>query len=149
MAVLLIHIDSTTADNNSFEQWRDGGESTTEQRAAERVAETLANYEAPPLDEAIDDKLDKFAEDVKLRLQEKGIEIESIESSAGFQLRGLVAYQEFPIDQHIDITKHNVEQSYQRDESNEHCGNIQRQLKAIGSPLCCRIENVCTRIDLR
>lgn len=52
--------DSTTADNNSFEQWRDGGESTTEQRAAERVAETLASYEAPPLDEAIDEALLDF-----------------------------------------------------------------------------------------
>ncbi len=49
--------DSTTADNNSFEQWRDAGESTTEQRAAERVAETLANYQAPPLDESIDEAL--------------------------------------------------------------------------------------------
>ena len=49
--------DSTTADNNSFEQWRDAGESNTEQRAAERVIETLANYAAPPLDEAIDEAL--------------------------------------------------------------------------------------------
>ena len=49
--------DSTTADNNSFEQWRDAGASSTEQRAAQRVAETLANYEAPPLDEATDEAL--------------------------------------------------------------------------------------------
>jgi trimethylamine--corrinoid protein Co-methyltransferase len=49
--------DSTTADNNSFEQWRDAGESRTEERAAERVAETLASYEPPPLDESIDEAL--------------------------------------------------------------------------------------------
>ncbi len=49
--------DSVTADNNSFEQWRDAGESSTEQRAAKRVAETLASYQAPPLDEAIDEAL--------------------------------------------------------------------------------------------
>ncbi len=46
--------DATTADNNSFEQWRDAGESRTEDRAAERVAETLASYVLPPLDESID-----------------------------------------------------------------------------------------------
>jgi trimethylamine--corrinoid protein Co-methyltransferase len=49
--------DSPTADNNSFEQWRDAGESRTEERAAVRVAETLANYVAPPLDEATDEAL--------------------------------------------------------------------------------------------
>ncbi|MDJ0769109.1 MAG: trimethylamine methyltransferase family protein [Ilumatobacter sp.] len=49
--------DSPTADNNSFEQWRDDGESRTEDRAAQRVAETLAAYEPPPLDESIDDAL--------------------------------------------------------------------------------------------
>ncbi len=46
--------DSPTADNNSFEQWRDNGESRTEERAAEQVAKTLAEYEPPPLDEAVD-----------------------------------------------------------------------------------------------
>ena len=37
--------DSPTADNNSFEQWRDAGESRTEERAAAIVAKTLAEYE--------------------------------------------------------------------------------------------------------
>ena len=46
--------DSTTADNNSFEQWRDAGENRTEERAAARVAEVLAEYEPPPIDESID-----------------------------------------------------------------------------------------------
>ena len=49
--------DSPTADNNSFEQWRDAGESRTEERAARRVAEMLANYVPPPLDEAVDEAL--------------------------------------------------------------------------------------------
>lgn len=46
--------DSPTADNNSFEQWRDAGESRTEERAAALVGSMLAGYEPPPLDEAVD-----------------------------------------------------------------------------------------------
>ncbi|MEJ7800909.1 MAG: trimethylamine methyltransferase family protein [Ilumatobacter sp.] len=49
--------DAPTADNTSFEQWRDAGESSTEQRAAEQVKQTLAAYQAPPLDAAIDEAL--------------------------------------------------------------------------------------------
>jgi trimethylamine---corrinoid protein Co-methyltransferase len=49
--------DSTTADNNSFEQWRDAGESRTEERAARRVADALADYEPPTLDESVDEAL--------------------------------------------------------------------------------------------
>ena len=52
--------DSPTADNNSFEQWRDAGETRTEERAAAIVAKTLAEYEPPPLDEAIDEALRDF-----------------------------------------------------------------------------------------
>jgi trimethylamine---corrinoid protein Co-methyltransferase len=52
--------DSRTADNNSFEQWRDAGESRTEERAAALVAATLAEYELPPLDESIDEALVDF-----------------------------------------------------------------------------------------
>jgi len=57
--------DSPTADNNSFEQWRDAGESRTEQRAAQIVATTLAEYEQPPLDESIDEALRDFIERTK------------------------------------------------------------------------------------
>ena len=49
--------DSPTADNNSFEQWRDAGESRTDERAAAIVARQLAEYEAPHLDEATDEAL--------------------------------------------------------------------------------------------
>jgi trimethylamine--corrinoid protein Co-methyltransferase len=52
--------DSPTADNSSFEQWRDAGESRTEERAAALVAKTLAEYEPPPIDEAIDAGLTDF-----------------------------------------------------------------------------------------
>ena len=52
--------DSSTADNNSFEQWRDAGESRTEERAAKIVEQTLAEYEAPHLDEATDAALLDF-----------------------------------------------------------------------------------------
>ena len=45
------------SDNNSFEQWRDAGESTSEQRAAVLIRETLANYELPPMDDATDQAL--------------------------------------------------------------------------------------------
>ncbi len=49
--------DAPTADNTSFEQWRDAGESRTDERAAEQVRAILDAYEAPPLDEAIDEAL--------------------------------------------------------------------------------------------
>ena len=48
------------SDNTSFEQWRDAGSTTSEDRAAARVRQTLANYEAPPIDDAIDEQLRDF-----------------------------------------------------------------------------------------
>jgi trimethylamine--corrinoid protein Co-methyltransferase len=52
--------DSALADNNSFEQWRDAGESRVEERAAARVAGMLAEYEAPLIDDATDEALKEF-----------------------------------------------------------------------------------------
>jgi trimethylamine--corrinoid protein Co-methyltransferase len=49
--------DSWTADNASFEQWRDAGERRVEERAADKVAELLAAYEPPPIDDAVDEAL--------------------------------------------------------------------------------------------
>ncbi len=57
--------DASTADNTSYEQWRDAGELNTEQRAADRVRETLANYEAPPHDSAIDEALQAYIDKQK------------------------------------------------------------------------------------
>jgi trimethylamine--corrinoid protein Co-methyltransferase len=48
------------SDNDSFEQWRDKGSHTSEERAAALVAETLARFEAPPIDDAVDAELREF-----------------------------------------------------------------------------------------
>ena len=48
------------ADNSSFEQWRDAGERRVEERAADKVAELLAAYERPPIDDAVDEALREF-----------------------------------------------------------------------------------------
>ena len=52
--------DPALSDNNSFEQWRDAGSADTEQRAAKMCRETLAHYEAPPIDDAVDAALLDF-----------------------------------------------------------------------------------------
>ncbi|HET9600287.1 MAG TPA: trimethylamine methyltransferase family protein [Acidimicrobiales bacterium] len=52
--------DSWVADNSSFEQWRDAGERRVEDRAAERVVAMLADYEAPPIEPAVDEALLDF-----------------------------------------------------------------------------------------
>jgi trimethylamine--corrinoid protein Co-methyltransferase len=62
--------DSPTADNNSYEQWRDAGESRTEERAAALVASILAEYEAPPLDESVDGALREFIERTKASMDD-------------------------------------------------------------------------------
>ncbi|MBI4883128.1 MAG: trimethylamine methyltransferase family protein [Actinobacteria bacterium] len=48
------------SDSNSFEQWRDAGETTSEQRASVLVRDALANYELPPIDDAVDEALLDF-----------------------------------------------------------------------------------------
>ncbi|BCG83289.1 trimethylamine methyltransferase family protein [Mesorhizobium sp. 113-3-3] len=52
--------ESEVADNNSFEQWRDAGEKDSLVRANARWKKLLAEYEAPPLDSAIDNALADF-----------------------------------------------------------------------------------------
>jgi len=51
---------STIADNNSFEQWLDEGSLTSAQRANLQWKKMLTEYEAPPLDAAIDAELVDF-----------------------------------------------------------------------------------------
>ena len=51
---------STIADNNSFEQWQAEGALDTAQRANAIWKKMLADYEAPPLDPAIDEALQEF-----------------------------------------------------------------------------------------
>lgn len=52
--------DSDTADNNSFEQWRDAGERDATQRANSRYKKMLASYEKPPMDSAVEEELLAF-----------------------------------------------------------------------------------------
>ncbi len=51
---------STTADNNSFEQWDAEGGLSTAQRANKLWKKMLETYEAPALDPAIDEALQDF-----------------------------------------------------------------------------------------
>ena len=51
---------SSLADNNSFEQWRDEGGKDIVVRANERWKQMLRDYQAPPLDQGIDDQLVEF-----------------------------------------------------------------------------------------
>ncbi len=52
--------DSATANNDSFEQWRDAGETRVEDRANARMRQVLTDYEMPPMDDAIDDELRSY-----------------------------------------------------------------------------------------
>ncbi|MCY4033711.1 MAG: trimethylamine methyltransferase family protein, partial [Hyphomicrobiales bacterium] len=51
---------SAVADNNSFEQWLAEGSLGTDARASKLCKEMLASYEAPPIDQGIDDALKEF-----------------------------------------------------------------------------------------
>ncbi len=56
---------STIADNNSFEQWEAEGALDAAQRANALWKKMLADYQAPPLDPAIDEALSAFVEKKK------------------------------------------------------------------------------------
>jgi trimethylamine--corrinoid protein Co-methyltransferase len=51
---------SSIADNNSYEQWQAEGQKTAPQRANELARRWLETYEAPALDQGIDDGLKDF-----------------------------------------------------------------------------------------
>ena len=53
---------STVADNASFEQWEEEGSLDTAQRANALWKQQLADYEQPPMDDAIDAELRDFIE---------------------------------------------------------------------------------------
>ena len=53
---------SEMANNDSFEQWEEEGSLTSAQRANARWKQLLREYEAPALDEAIDEELCSFIE---------------------------------------------------------------------------------------
>jgi trimethylamine--corrinoid protein Co-methyltransferase len=47
-------------DTRPFEQWQEEGSEDAYQRANKKVKELLREYEAPPLDEAVDEALQQF-----------------------------------------------------------------------------------------
>jgi len=56
---------SPVADNNSFEQWELDGSKDAAQRANEIWKRMLAEYEPPPIDEAVDEELREWIEQRK------------------------------------------------------------------------------------
>ena len=51
---------SPVADNNSFEQWLEGGSLDAPQRANAIWKQMLAEYEAPPIDPGTDEALQEY-----------------------------------------------------------------------------------------
>jgi len=54
------YYDAVMSNSDSCEQWEEDGAKDTERRAFERWNQMLNEYEAPPLDEAIDEELQAF-----------------------------------------------------------------------------------------
>jgi trimethylamine--corrinoid protein Co-methyltransferase len=61
---------STIADNNSYEQWEAEGGKDANERATAHAQSLLRQYEAPPLDEAVDEALRAFIAKRKSALPE-------------------------------------------------------------------------------
>ena len=62
---------SETADNSSFEQWTEDGALDATQRANRIWKQRLADYEAPLLDDAIDEELRAFVDRRKSELPDE------------------------------------------------------------------------------
>ncbi len=62
---------SPLADNNSYEQWRQDGSQDTARRANAIWKQMLRDYEAPPLDPAIDEQLVEFMNRRKSQLEDR------------------------------------------------------------------------------
>ena len=62
---------STLADNNSFEQWTEEGSQDMAQRANTLFKRVLAEYELPPMDQAIDEALLEFMAKRKAEFPDK------------------------------------------------------------------------------
>ena len=52
--------DSELSDNDSFEQWTENGSENSMGRANKRWKKLLAEYQAPPMDEAVDEALREY-----------------------------------------------------------------------------------------
>ena len=64
---------STTADNNSFEQWQVEGSLDAAQRANRTWKKMLADYELPPIDEGIDEALREFITQKKAAVPDSNV----------------------------------------------------------------------------
>jgi trimethylamine--corrinoid protein Co-methyltransferase len=62
--------DSEIADNEPFEKWEAAGSEDAAKRANRRWKKALADYEPPPLDEAVDDALKDFIGRKKAEMQD-------------------------------------------------------------------------------
>ena len=62
---------STIADNNSFEQWHQDGAKDAPTRANAIWKQMLQDYEAPPLDPAIDEALQSYIERRKSKFEDR------------------------------------------------------------------------------
>jgi len=62
---------SETADNSSFEQWTEDGALDAAQRANVLWKRQLAEYEAPPIDDAVDEELRDFVAHRKAELPDE------------------------------------------------------------------------------
>jgi trimethylamine--corrinoid protein Co-methyltransferase len=62
---------STVADNSSFEQWSEEGGLDAAQRANPIWKQRLADYEAPPIDDAVDEELRDFVARRKAELPDE------------------------------------------------------------------------------
>ena len=59
------------SDSSSFEQWRDGGELSSEDRAAKLCSDVLEHCEPPPIDDAVDAALLEFIEKRKASMPDQ------------------------------------------------------------------------------
>jgi trimethylamine--corrinoid protein Co-methyltransferase len=64
---------SAVADNNSFEQWELDGSKDTAERANAIWKKTLAEYEPPPIDEAVDEELRDWIERTKASFPDSNV----------------------------------------------------------------------------
>ena len=62
-----------TADNSSFEQWESEGGQDAARRANTMWKQTLAAYEAPPIDDAVDEALREWIERKKASFPDSNV----------------------------------------------------------------------------
>ena len=66
---------SSIADNNSYEQWEDEGSLDAAHRANAIWKKMLAEYEPPPIDEAVDEELREWIERKKASFPDSNVRL--------------------------------------------------------------------------